>query len=188
MAAKRLLRLWRDESALAAIEFALLSPLFMTMFYGSVEMTRYVHIHQKLEKAVFQMADIVSQSSDMTTGTLDDLVDAMDHIMDPYEYGPNSRVVITSVSKEEGESAKVRWQYCGGDLLVVSALGDVDDIAELPGDFDIDPKEDVIVAEFFYRYEPFIDNPILDEGTVYKYAIYRPRLGALDDFVSDCGA
>ena len=41
-------------------------------------------------------------------------------------------------------------------------------------------NEDVIFAEVFYNFTPIVNFAILDNTQVYKVAVSKPRLGALD--------
>ena len=40
-------------------------------------------------------------------------------------------------------------------------------------------KENIIIAEVYYNYVPMIGGGVLSGKTLYKIAIYRPRLGDL---------
>lgn len=179
--------LLRDSRGVAALELALAMPFIFLLFIGSFEMARYIQINQKLEKAVHSVADIVAQSESVEAGGLATLVGAMDHIMAPYNFGGNGRVVITSVAKNDPAPALVQWQYCGGGLAAVSSVGGVGDVAQLPAGFTLADKEDIIIAEIFYDFQPVIDQELIGIGQIRKTAIYRPRLGALDDFNGSCG-
>jgi hypothetical protein len=183
----RFFSLWRREDGVAYIEFALLVPIFLGALYASIELTRYIHINQKLEKATFQVADIVAQSSVMQTSTLNEISNAMSYLMSPYPMGGStSRMIISSVARPDGDVPRVRWQYCSGSLASASGFGTVGQPAVFPPTFDIANKEDIIVAEFFYNYQPLLNQSVISPTTLYKFAVYRPRLGALDGFVSSC--
>ena len=184
-----LLRFRRDQRGVAAIEFALLSPIFLMSLYASFELTRFIHLNQKVEKATFQIADIIAQSKTMSTTTLNNLMAATDDMMVPYGFrGLNSKVYITSVSRAANDVPRVKWQYCDGTAIGSSHIGTPGAAAVLPTGFTIAEKEDIIIAETFYSYAPVMKQPILASQTLYKSAIFRPRLGALDGFTSSCGS
>jgi Flp pilus assembly protein TadG len=176
----------QDQSGLAYVEFALFMPIFLIFLFGGIEFTRYLQIHQKLEKAVYQLADIVAQSENITVIQLNNLADAMDHIIEPYAFDSNARIFISSVSRDAPNQPTVRWQYCNNGLASTSAVGTRGSPATLPAGLTLDDNEDVIIAEIFYRFSPLLSQTLFPSKTLYKRAIYRPRLGALDDFVQEC--
>ena len=57
-------------------------------------------------------------------------------------------------------------------------LGPVGAVAEMPGGFTFEPRENVIVSEVYYAFELLLspNEPLI---TVSRMAIYRPRYGAL---------
>ncbi len=175
-----------DIRGVAALELALALPFLFLLFIGSFEMSRYIQINQKLEKAVHTVADIVAQSDTIDAVELNNLVNAMDHIMAPYSFGVNGRVIITSIAKDDPNPATVQWQYCSGALTVNSAIGATGETAALPNNFTLDDKEDIIIAEIFYDFNPILNQEIVGVGQISKFALYRPRLGSLDNFNSSC--
>lgn len=177
-----------NQQGLALVEFALIVPLFATLLLGAIEIPRYLHIHQKLDKATFQLADVVSQSMTITEPTLDRLSQSVELLMQPYPFATRGKIIIASHTPSVAVpgDADIRWQYCSGALLSDSAYGEMGARYTLPATFPLNDKEDIIVVELFYNFAPWFFPEFLAQQTIYKRAIYRPRLGALDAFVSDC--
>ena len=78
--------------------------------------------------------------------------------------------------------ATVNWQCFfppTGGLNVNSAFGILGADADLPTGFTLAPRDNVIVAEVFYRYHPIAPGLLFDESTVYRRALFKPRLGTL---------
>ena len=162
------------------MEFALALPLIMGMLLGGVEVTRYILIVQKVEKVSTTVSDIVAQQSTIGTTQLNQLIVAAGQVMKPYTFGNNAYVIISSVYQTGTNPPVVKWQYTGGGTWVHSShVGFTGSTATLPTGFTLTDKENVIIAEVFYIYQPIFGSQILHESSLYKYAIFKPRLGDL---------
>lgn len=183
----RLRKLWADKSGVAAIEFALLAPLLLALFIGCVEITFKIWSTQKAEKLAVTLADVIAQSQEVKTSDLQALVSSVDKIMDPFPFGVDGIVIISSVylpQPEEDEELGdpiVNWQFTKGPFSADSKIGVENGTATLPDGFDLNERDNVIVAEVFYKYTPIAPGLMFDEAVVYRRAFFKPRLGALTD-------
>lgn len=172
--------LLRAREGVAALEFALISPFLLMMFLGMFEVSRYILIHQKVEKTAFSISDIVAQAETMTTAQLNQIFTATQDLMAPYSFNTNGVVIVTSISKSPNNPPTVLWQSAGGGSLMASSqLGNAGQTATLPTGFTMDDYENVIIAEVFYNFVPVTVQGMLASNQIYKMATYRPRLGAL---------
>jgi len=172
----------RAQHGMAVVEFALVLPMLMTMFYGCIEITRYILVVQKVEKLAHTVADVTAQSRVVTTASLNQLLDATSDIMNPFGTGANSRVIITSLYRPPGatSTASVNWRHFGGGTLTAtSQLGAVGATPTMPGGFTFNERENVIAAEVYFQFSPLVSNRFFGTTTVYRSAFYKPRLGAL---------
>lgn len=169
------------ERGVAATEFAIALPFLLVLMLGGIEISRYVIIHQKLEKVAYTVADVVSQSDRITNAQLLQAVTAAATIMEPYDFSPNGVVYISSVYKSGNSNPTVRWQYHGGGVLTgASRVGLPNAQATLPNGLTLNASDNVIISEVIYRYEPFLHGGIFaDNEEIYKVTIFKPRLGAL---------
>ncbi len=174
-------RFWQARAGMAMVEFGVALPVLMTMFYGSIEVTRYILITQKVEKLAHTVADVTAQSKTLTLANLDQLMAATDDIMKPFGTGATSRVLINSLYRAVGAtSATINWRYAGGGSLdVTSKLGEVTSIPVMPGNFTFNERENVIGTEVFYQFSPLISSQFFGTTTIYRAAFYKPRLGLL---------
>jgi Flp pilus assembly protein TadG len=174
-------RLLHCQCGVAATEFAIALPFLLALMLGGFELSRYVILHQKLEKVAYTIADVVSQSDTVTIAQLDQAVTAATTIMEPNPFAPNGVVFISSVYKSGTDEPTVRWQYSGGGSLTrTSSIGTLNAIATLPNSLTLNDKDNIIIAEVFYNYAPFLSGGIFaDDVEIYKVTIFKPRLGAL---------
>lgn len=171
----------RAERGIAVVEFAMILPVLMTLFYGTIEVTRYILITQKVEKLAHSIADVTSQEQVATTAVLNQALAATSDIMSPYTMTTNGTVFITSLYRAPNTTdATVNWRYQGGGSLPeTSKLGALNTVPSVPGGFTFDERENIIAAEVFYRFSPLISSQFFGTTTIYRSAFYKPRLGAL---------
>ncbi|MFO1242467.1 MAG: TadE/TadG family type IV pilus assembly protein [Rickettsiales bacterium] len=162
-------------------EFALCAPVLLILLLGSIEGSRFLLVNQKQEKIAFTVADVVAQSTDLTTAGMDQLLAATQDMMNPYTFGANGIVMVTSVTKNPGQNPIVNWRYTGGGTLAGSSslIGNVGSTATLPTGFTLNDRDNIIIAEVFYRFTPLFNSKLFGSRTLYKSAIYKPRLGEL---------
>jgi len=185
---KRQLRtFWRDTGGVAAVEAALLLPVLLTAFIGCTEVTFKIWSTQKVEKLAVTIADVVTQSQTVTCDGMQQLVAASDRIMDPFEFDSNGVIYVSSVYVPQGQTVPiVNWQAeKTGDFAALSKLGMKGDDADLPQDLTLVEKDNVIVAEIYYKYQPIMPGLMFDEAVIYRRAFFKPRLGALTNSPGD---
>ncbi len=178
-------RFKRAQGGLAIAEFALTLPVLITLFYGTIEISRYLLIIQKVEKLSHAVADLSAQSAVATRSSLDQVMVAASDIMNPYAMNSNGRIIVTSLYRPPATPpqttvASVNWRYEGGGTLnATSQLGNVGANAVVPAGFTFDERENVIAAEVYYRFSPLLTNRFFGTKTIYRRAFYKPRFGAL---------
>lgn len=186
------LRFARDESGVAAIEFALCLTVLLLLCLGSIELTRYVLVVQKLEKTVSMMTDVTTQadpnSTPITTNVMSQIINSADDMMSPYPFNSNGKVILTNITKTGSANPVVNWQYCGGGTLsATSRIGTtIGGAATLPSGFTMTAGEEVVIGEIFYNYSPITSQNVVPSTTLYRTSIFMPRLGALTSFSSTC--
>ncbi|MFZ4124690.1 MAG: TadE/TadG family type IV pilus assembly protein [Rickettsiales bacterium] len=174
-------RWWQDESGIAVTEFAIASGFFMLLLLGGFELSRMVLVNQKVEKVAYITADIVSQAtSTPPRSQMDEYLLAAQQVMQPFVFDGLGEVLVTSVERDPGDVQRIRWVY-PPDHVAISHIGLGDGaIAQLPEGLVINERDNVIVAEVFYRYNPmFSAQGLYEETDMYKVAVFKPRLGAL---------
>ena len=167
-----------DQSAVSAVEFALVAPVLLLLSLGTVEVGRFALLALKLQHAATTLADLATREEELSAATLDGLFAATRHVTAPFDLEGNGLVVVTGVSAEDGEGATVSWQRSRGDLEVESEVGSVGAAARLPAELTVDDGETVVSAEVFFRHQPWLLG-LVPETTLRRIALYRPRLGTL---------
>nr|WP_255701456.1 TadE/TadG family type IV pilus assembly protein [Afifella sp. H1R] len=177
----RLRALRRNEAGVAALEFALSAPFLVILTLGGFEMSRYILVQQKADKMAFTVADAVARDKTLTYSMADQLFQASTELMKPLDFSDHGLVILSAVARDSDETKiRVKWQCKGGGILdVASRIGDIGDIADVPGDLTLDPKDYLIITEVFYEWTPTFGSYFFGDHGIYKYAMFRPRLGQL---------
>ena len=175
---------WRcfagDRRGSVFMELALTIPILVGILVGGVEVGRYLMIHQKLSRLVDSTNDLVAQKRTVSIEDLDDVFEAAEYVLDPFELGPDGVIIITSVTAAPDESPKVDWQYEGaGSGQATSVVGNPGETANLPDGFFLEDGENVIIGEIFYDYRPEIFERFTSPKPIYYRVIDRPRFGPL---------
>lgn len=178
----------RAQEGVAYLEFAISLPFLLALLMGSIEVGRYIIIAQKVEKTAMTISDVIAQDDTISTSTLDTLIFASSQVMNPYTMGANGYVIVSSVKQTGAYSGAnppiVQWQYTSsgenGSWTQSSQVGTVGYPAALPSGMTLNDKDNIIVTEIYYNYQPLlVSNGVINGATIYKTAVYKPRLGEL---------
>ena len=162
------------------IEFAFIMPILVFVMLAGVDLVRFAMLHQKLNRAAVTLADVTSQYQSLSVGQVNQIFDAVEHVIAPFPLGANGQVVISSISKTGTNPVVVDWQRFGpGTAPAVSNYGVAGGNATLPVGFTVEAGQSVIAAEVFYDFEPLLFPQILPPRRVEQTAFFRPRFDAL---------
>lgn len=172
----------RRSLGAAAVEFALTLPIWVLLLLGTTDIAYMMIISQRVDRIAYSVTDIVTQSDVVTQTDLNNILLAAGQLMQPFSFGEDGVVIITSLYKPSGQPTQISWQYTGGGSLSrVSKIGLPGGSAPiLPAELTLSDNENLIVAEVYYIFNPmFIQADILDSQDIYRAAIYKPRLSPL---------
>lgn len=170
-----------QEKGTVAIEFALSLPIWIALLVGSTDASYMMIVSQRIDRIAYSVTDIVSQSETITRNDLDNIMLAAGQLMQPFEFGADGIVIVSSVYKPSGAPLKISWQHTGGGTLPRgSKIGVAGGVPTMPNSLTLNDNENVIIAEVYYAFKPmFIDAGVLSAGDIYRVAIYKPRLSPL---------
>ena len=166
---RRLGRLAGDERGVSAVEFAMLLPLMLTLYLGTVEVSQGIAADRKVTLTARTVADLVAQVSSINNADMTNSLSAAAAVMAPFST-TKLMVTVTSVSIDAGGTATVVWS----DALNGSPRA-VGSTVTLPAALTT-PNSSLIWSEVRYAYTPTIGYVV--SGTLnLKDQIYmRPRL------------
>ncbi len=177
---ERLQKLLQNEDGIGVIEFAAIAPFLVLLCLGGFELSRLMLVHMKLEKVSYTINDVVSQQTSITNSQLNQYVSAAAQIMQPFTFSSGGVVFVSSVYQSGTNPPEVKWQYTGGGTLGSSSqVGHTGGWATLPTGFTLNDKDNIIVVEVFYNFTPVFGKFAVGASSIYKRAIFKPRLGSL---------
>ena len=146
-------RFRRAKDGLAAVEFAFILPVMITMFFGTVEMSNALGARADVTSMASTAADLVAQQSNMTNADMTNVMSAVNSILYPYTTN-SATIVISSVVVDSSGNYKVAWSdVWKGSAASGSARTVGSTITTLPaGLLTAGSGQGIIMAEITYNY------------------------------------
>jgi len=99
----------RNRSGVAAIEFALIAPLLLTLYFVTIELAQGMETGKKVSRIGSMVADLVAQQGrQVNTGELDPIMEIGEAILQPYNRS-RADIVITGIEIDKNSNVKVKW-------------------------------------------------------------------------------
>jgi Flp pilus assembly protein TadG len=170
----------QDRSGIAATEFAVIVPIMLVMFFGTVEFSTGVAIDRKVTIMARALADLTSQSGVVNNTDLNNFFQASGAIMQPYVSpiypAPNSTISELYIDPASG-NARVQWSQgsaprsIGTIVNIPTAL-----ISRDPNTNAIIPNQYLLFSEINFQYVPTIGYVMAPSGVLLADVAYtRPR-------------
>ncbi len=172
-----------DRSGLAAVEFAMVFPIMVVLYFGVVEFSSAIAVDRKATQVARTLSDLTSQSMSVADADLMSFGQAAKAIMTPYPPSP----LVSSITEVyiDATSGVARVQWSKG--LTISTTGDVaiastaphnpGDVVVLPTTLVAAKGTYVIWSEVSYKYTPAVGIMLAQTGMTFRDVAYtRPRL------------
>lgn len=164
-------RLARNRRGVAAVEFAFLLPVMLTVYFGIVEVAQGVMVDRKLTELNRAVGDLTAQSTVISNTEMSNIFDAATTIMAPFT-GVAPRMAVSSIVIDALGVAKICWSAQRNSTA--PARGST---VTLPTSMNI-PSTSLIMAVSSYDFTPTIGYLITGSIKVGDSPIYlRPRIG-----------
>ena len=105
----RLRGLWTDRSGLAAVEFAMVFPIMVALYFGVVEFSSAISVDRKATQVARTLSDLTSQSMTVADADLKSFGQAAKAIMTPYPGLPLVSYVTEVYIDASSGAARVQW-------------------------------------------------------------------------------
>ncbi len=143
-------RLRRDDRGISAVEFALLAPVMILLYFALSEFCQAYMAQKRAGHVNAIVGDIVAQNEVITGTQIDETFEISNLIMRPFPTtGLKQRV--TSVSRRSNGQTRVDWSRASG----MSALA-ANTIVDVPTDL-IANGQAIILTEVDYDYSSPVD-------------------------------
>jgi Flp pilus assembly protein TadG len=159
--------LFNDCRGVAAVEFAMVVPLMLVLFFGTLEFSAGVAVDRKVTMMARTLSDLTSQNISVTTTQLNNIFNASAGIMTPYSATP-VKSTITELYVDANLGVHVIWSvgavpHAKADVVAVPTALKVADTY-------------LIYSEVSYLYTPIIGYVMSKTGINLSDLTYtRPR-------------
>lgn len=180
----RFARLRREKRGVAAVEFALILPVLVTMYLGTIEVTSAVMANRKMVATTSALGDLAAQAQVLGNTDISNVFDAATSTMQPFSTA-TLRMRVTQI-KVLGGVARVAWSDGRG----MSPLGVGSTFASFPaGLLPTDPlvTQYYVFAEVQYDYHSPIGNLLIGPMSMGDNFWLRPRIGECVRRNDTCG-
>jgi Flp pilus assembly protein TadG len=164
-------RFLQDRYGMAAVEFAMILPLMLTMFIGTVEVAQGLSTDRKIGLVARAAADLTSQSTSINNSEMTNILNAASSIMSPFSMTP-LKLKVTAVNINATGQATVAW----GDALNTTKRVTGSSVT-IPSGIAV-PNTQVIWGEIEYDYDPTFGYVLFSVITLREENFVRPRQSA----------
>lgn len=156
-----------DKRALAATEFAVIVPLMLVMFFGTVEFSSAVAIDRKVTLMARTLSDLTSQSTSVGDTDMTNFFAASTGIMTPYD----KSLVVASVHElyVDPSTLQARVQWSKGAVPKTAGT-----VVSIPSTLAIGGTY-LIFSEVSYTYTPSVKFVLQSGINLSDVAYTRPR-------------
>jgi Flp pilus assembly protein TadG len=142
----------RDNRGAAALEFALIVPVMVTMIFGAIEVSELVGADRRVKNMAAAVADVVARDVRVTNTEVNDVLGSAGQLMFPLAT-TGVGIRISSVRMTTPGSGEVLWSDANG--MAAHAIGATIAIPRAPSS-NICPGQSVLIADAQYTYR----NPV----------------------------
>ncbi len=161
-------RMRADRSGIAATEFAVIVPVMLVMFFGTVEFSSGVAVDRKVTLMARTLSDLTSQSTSVNDTDLTGFFAASKGIMTPYSSTPTQSTISELYVVPGSLVVKVIWSKGSAPRGPGTTI-------TIPAELKV-PDTYLIFAEVSYRYVPAVGNVMSSTGVNLTDVAYtRPR-------------
>ncbi|MBI3701005.1 MAG: pilus assembly protein [Afipia sp.] len=162
------LRLKRDTSGMAAIEFVFIVPLMLVIFFGTIELSNGVAADRKVTITARTLSDLVSQNTNVTNQQMTNFFTMGTAIMTPYSGTPMT-LRVSAVSINNSGVATIAWS--DGQGIAARTVGST---VTVPSGLVVNNTQ-LIWSEIGYTYTPAIGYVMKTAVSLSDVCYTRPR-------------
>jgi Flp pilus assembly protein TadG len=103
-------RFARSRHGVAAVEFAFIAPVLLVLYFITVEVSHAIETNKKVGRAASMIADLITQQSEMSPGSLDAIMKIGKATLQPYDRSQLSIYTTgISISNDPTPQVTVAW-------------------------------------------------------------------------------
>lgn len=158
---------FRDDRGVSAVEFALILPVLVMLYLGCVEVSLAVTVDRKVTSAGSVVGDLIAQGEELCSADIDNIFDATDAVLAPYDTTP-LKVVVSYVEVGEDDTT-VKWSKASNATPRTTGS-----TVTLPEEVAVEGDK-LVLAEVEYLYKPTFGQTLKKNITFSDTFYMRPR-------------
>jgi Flp pilus assembly protein TadG len=168
---RHLVRLRNDESGISAVEFAMLLPLMLTLYLGTVEISQAIGADRKVTLTSRTLADLASQVSSISSSDMSNILNAASAVIAPYD--PSKlKATVSQITIDNNNNATIAWSCTQGGTA--HAVGSS---VSLPTALNV-ANTSLIWGEAAYTYTPAIGYVVTGTLNLSDKIYMQPRISS----------
>ncbi|MCY0149193.1 pilus assembly protein [Hoeflea sp. G2-23] len=174
---RRIVRKLRgNRDGVGAVEFALIAPVLIVLYMGSLEVSVALSVNKKLARAASTVADLITQEDSVNKAKLASMDNVAQSVMTPFR-SDGMVLKVTGIAINDAGIAKVAWSWKNDNTTPYTA----NSTQTLPTNLAI-PNTFLVRTELEFDYDMMMflpDTKGLDYRTVNMKKTYhlRQRIG-----------
>lgn len=179
---RRTTRFLRDRRGVAAVEFALIAPFMIALYFGLAELTMGLMAEQRANHLASMTADLVTQDAQTDKANLDQVLSTGPSIMEPFPATSSDlKIRLTSVVADDKGNITVVWSRASSGYSPRVKGSPLED----PPEDLLQEGEGLVLAEVEYTHTPVVGYVISQKMTFKDRWFARPRQ-AFQVVCTDC--
>ncbi len=162
-------RFARNERGVAAIEFAMILPLMLTLYLGGIEVSQGVSIDRKVTLTARTVADLVSRVSSINNAGTTAVLEASAAVLAPYPVD-KAKVTVSLIKIDANSKVTVEWSETKNGTKRTSVPAGI-----IPAAL-IVPNTSLVWGEVSYDYKPSVGYVLTGTLNLADQIFMRPRL------------
>ena len=175
--APNLTRLIKNKSGIGAVEFALLAPVLLMLYFSTFELTVAFTVFGRVSRTSSTIADLIASQTQVDKNYLGTMPDVMASIMAPYTASASSSLKMSGIKLDGAAKATIDWSLdkTKGRPYVVGAATTIPDDLKVANTYLI--RSELAVPYSTLIYIPGLAYSKLNSMTFTKVYYFAPRLG-----------
>lgn len=159
------------QGGVAAVEFALLAPILLLVYFGSVDLSQGIEADRKLAYVTHTLGDMAAQTTgEVSAADIEGLMGIADTVLRPFDPSRVSlRITVADVASDGSYSLHAPVTR-GGAASACSGTVTIPDSMR-----DLARGHSVIITEGCYPYKPVVGYVLDTDVPLYKRNFHLPR-------------
>ncbi|QUS41447.1 pilus assembly protein [Tardiphaga alba] len=185
--ARRIAGFRRDNSGIAAIEFAMIAPLMLLMFFGMLDLSNGFAVDRKVSQIAQSMSDLTSRYTAVLEADITNFFTIGDAMLTPYDKTQLKATISQIYLDPSSKTAKVVWSR-GDEKKAKNAVVSVPaDLVTKDSNGNWVSNQYLILGEVNYNYQPTIGWVVPKAGvTLNERSFTKPRQMTCVMMGTDC--